>query len=176
MMKTKRFMLALLLATSVYAIPFSAFHSPSSLGIMAQNKQFTLEDLNFGGNNYRNMMPESKYYTWWGDQLVRYDVEECFLVDKNKGTENVLLDTTMVNDIISSYGQDLGKVHHMYNVTFPEAKKTLVYALGQIQAGGIARTGQSAAAQVIIISVPIIIFVLSQSRILETMASSGIKD
>ena len=61
-------------------------------------------------------------------------------------------------------------------VIYSEAKKTLVYALGQIQAGGIARTGQSAAAQVIIISVPIIIFVLSQSRILETMASSGIKD
>ena len=51
-----------------------------------------------------------------------------------------------------------------------------MYALTQIQAGGIARTGQTAAATVIIVSVPIIIFVLSQSRILETMASSGIKD
>ena len=61
-------------------------------------------------------------------------------------------------------------------VIYSEAKKTLVYALGQIQAGGIARTGQVAAAQVIIIAVPIIIFILSQSRILETMASSGIKD
>ena len=61
-------------------------------------------------------------------------------------------------------------------VIYSEAKKTLVYALGQIQAGGIARTGQVAAAQVIITAVPIIIFVLSQSRILETMASSGIKD
>ena len=61
-------------------------------------------------------------------------------------------------------------------VIYSEAKKTLVYALGQIQAGGIARTGQVAAAQVIITSVPIIIFILSQSRILETMASSGIKD
>ena len=61
-------------------------------------------------------------------------------------------------------------------VIYSEAKKTLVYALNQIQAGGIARTGQVAAAQVIIISVPIIIFILSQSRILETMASSGIKD
>ena len=125
MMKTKRFMLALLLASSVYAIPFSAFHSPSSLGIMAQNKQFTLEDLNFGGNNYRNMIPGYKYYTWWGDQLVRNDLDECFLVDKNKGTESVLLDTAMVNDIIRSYGQDIGQVRHMYNVTFPEAKKTL---------------------------------------------------
>ena len=61
-------------------------------------------------------------------------------------------------------------------VIYSEAKKTLVYALTQIQAGGIARTGQMAAAQVIIIAVPIIIFILSQSRILETMASSGIKD
>ena len=61
-------------------------------------------------------------------------------------------------------------------VIYSEAKKTLVYALNQIQAGGIARTGQSAAANVIIVSVPILIFVLSQSRILETMASSGIKD
>ncbi len=61
-------------------------------------------------------------------------------------------------------------------VIYSEAKKTLVYALQQIQAGGIARTGQSAAGQVIVVAVPIIIFVLSQSRILETMASSGIKD
>ena len=61
-------------------------------------------------------------------------------------------------------------------VIYSEAKKTLVYALQQIQAGGIARTGQMAAAQVIIIAVPILIFVFNQSQILETMASSGIKD
>ncbi len=61
-------------------------------------------------------------------------------------------------------------------VIYSEAKKTLVYALTQIQASGIARTGQMAAAQVIIVAVPILIFVFNQSRILETMASSGIKD
>ncbi len=61
-------------------------------------------------------------------------------------------------------------------VIYSEEKKTLVYALQQIQAGGIARTGQVAAANVIIVAVPILIFVFSQSRILETMASSGIKD
>jgi len=61
-------------------------------------------------------------------------------------------------------------------VIYSEAKKTLVYAMNQIQAGGIARTGQMAAAQVIIVAVPILIFIFSQSRILETMASSGIKD
>ena len=61
-------------------------------------------------------------------------------------------------------------------VIYSEAKKPLVYALNQLLAGGVARTGASAAAQVVIISVPILIFILSQSRILETMASSGIKD
>ncbi|MBR2661910.1 MAG: carbohydrate ABC transporter permease [Clostridiales bacterium] len=61
-------------------------------------------------------------------------------------------------------------------IIYSEAKKTLVYALGQIQLGGVARTGQMAAANLIIVSVPILIFVFSQSRILETMASSGIKD
>ena len=61
-------------------------------------------------------------------------------------------------------------------VIYSEAKKTLVYALNQIQAGGIARTGQAAAATVVVMAVPILIFILSQSQILETMSSSGIKD
>ena len=61
-------------------------------------------------------------------------------------------------------------------VIYSEAKKTLVYALQQLQAGGIARTGQAAAVPVVVMAVPICIFVLSQSQILETMASSGIKD
>ncbi|MBR4236773.1 MAG: carbohydrate ABC transporter permease [Clostridia bacterium] len=61
-------------------------------------------------------------------------------------------------------------------VIYSEAKKTLVYALQQIQAGGIARTGQAAAVTVVVMSVPIVIFILSESQILETMASSGIKD
>ena len=59
---------------------------------------------------------------------------------------------------------------------YSEEKKTLVYALQQIQSGGIARTGQAAAVTVVVIVVPILIFVLSESQILETMASSGLKD
>lgn len=59
---------------------------------------------------------------------------------------------------------------------YSEAKKTLVYALQQVQSGGIARTGQAAAVTVIIMIVPITIFVCSESQILETMASSGLKD
>ena len=61
-------------------------------------------------------------------------------------------------------------------VIYSEAQKTLVYALQQIQAGGIARTGQAAAVTVVVMAVPILIFILSQSQILETMATSGLKD
>ena len=59
---------------------------------------------------------------------------------------------------------------------YSEEKKTLVYVLQQIQAGGIARTGQGAAVLVVLMIVPIAIFVFSESQILETMASSGLKD
>ena len=59
---------------------------------------------------------------------------------------------------------------------YTESKKMLRYALDQIQAGGIARTGQASAVIVFTMSVPIIFFIFSQSQIMETMASSGLKD
>ena len=59
---------------------------------------------------------------------------------------------------------------------YSEEKKTLVYALQQVQGGGIARTGQGAAVLVVVMIVPIVIFIFSESQILETMASSGLKD
>ena len=61
-------------------------------------------------------------------------------------------------------------------VIYSEAKKPLVYALQQIQAGGVARAGMAAAVTVIVMLVPISIFIFSQSQILETMASSGLKE
>lgn len=59
---------------------------------------------------------------------------------------------------------------------YSEERKTLVYALQQIQGGGIARTGQGAAVLVVVMIVPILIFIFSESQILETMASSGLKE
>ncbi|MCR5767101.1 MAG: carbohydrate ABC transporter permease [Lachnospiraceae bacterium] len=62
------------------------------------------------------------------------------------------------------------------NVIFSEEKKTLPFAMQQIQGGGIARTGQGAAVLVVLMIVPIALFVFSETQILETMASSGMKD
>ena len=57
-----------------------------------------------------------------------------------------------------------------------EQLKSFNYAIGQITAGGIKRAGASAASQVIMMLVPIRVFVFSQSNIVETMGSSGMKD
>ncbi len=57
-----------------------------------------------------------------------------------------------------------------------EQLKSLNYAIQQITAGGIKRAGASAAATVIMMLVPIFVFVLTQSNIIETMGSSGMKD
>ena len=57
-----------------------------------------------------------------------------------------------------------------------EQLKSFNYAIGQIMAGGIKRAGASAASMVIMMAVPIMVFVISQSNIIETMGSSGMKD
>ena len=57
-----------------------------------------------------------------------------------------------------------------------EQLKSFNYAIGQITAGGIKRAGASAAATVIMMLVPISVFVINQSNIVETMGSSGMKD
>jgi ABC-type glycerol-3-phosphate transport system permease component len=58
---------------------------------------------------------------------------------------------------------------------FTENLKPLSYALGQIVAGGVARTGTAAAVTVIMLVVPISVFIFNQTKMLETMAHSGLK-
>ena len=57
-----------------------------------------------------------------------------------------------------------------------ESLKTLNYALSQIVAGGIARSGATAASTVIMMMVPVAVFVFSQSNVVQTMATSGMKE
>ncbi len=59
---------------------------------------------------------------------------------------------------------------------YSEQLKTFNYAIQQILAGGIVRSGAAAASTVIMMLVPILVFVVTQSNIIETMASSGMKD
>jgi ABC-type glycerol-3-phosphate transport system permease component len=62
------------------------------------------------------------------------------------------------------------------NFIYTEQIKTLPYALGQIISGGVARTGVGAAVTLFVMVVPLVIFIISQSNVMQTMAHSGIKD
>ncbi|MCK9536260.1 MAG: carbohydrate ABC transporter permease [Bacilli bacterium] len=61
------------------------------------------------------------------------------------------------------------------NYIFTENLKPLSYALRQIVAGGVPRTGTAAAVTVIMLIVPITVFIINQSRVLDTMAHTGLK-
>jgi dipeptidyl-peptidase-4 len=86
-------------------------------------KTLTLEDLNFGGNNYAHMTPKNRWTTWWGDQLVRQDMEACYLVNPTTGKEKVLFTLGNLNRWIGA--SDSNKVHSLYYVSFPYADKSL---------------------------------------------------
>ncbi|GHV66657.1 ABC transporter permease [Spirochaetia bacterium] len=62
------------------------------------------------------------------------------------------------------------------NFIYSEQLKTLPYALGQIIQGGIARAGVGAAVTLFVMIVPLVMFILAQSNVLQTMANSGIKE
>ncbi|MDY5940156.1 MAG: carbohydrate ABC transporter permease [Eubacteriales bacterium] len=57
-----------------------------------------------------------------------------------------------------------------------EQLKSFNYAIQQIVSGGIARSGAGCAATVVMMMVPIIVFIICQSNIIETMGASGMKD
>ena len=112
-MTIKQLIVGAMLSTMIFA--------PQS---MSAQKLFTLEDLNYGGNNFHNMVPKNRYTAWWGDQLVRTDAEFCALIDKNTGKETRLFSLDDVNQWVESAGNI--KVHSFYHATFPYPNQPLV--------------------------------------------------
>ena len=102
------------------------------LSMTAQEKQFTLEDLNFGGANYRKMQPQNLWLTWWGDKLVNTDVEECYLVDTKTGKKSLLFTLDQINKWAESDDR-VKYVRHLMNATFPYPDKPIV-AIGNRKA------------------------------------------
>nr|AGS52357.1 binding-protein-dependent transport systems inner membrane component [uncultured bacterium contig00073] len=62
------------------------------------------------------------------------------------------------------------------NFIYSEELKTLPYALSQIIVTGVARAGVGAAVGLFVMIVPLVMFIFAQSNVLQTMASSGIKE
>ncbi len=95
-----------------------------TMPMTAQNKLFTLEDLNFGGTNYGNMQPKNMWLTWWGDQLIQTDVEDCYTIDVKTGQKAKLFTLDDINKWAES--DDVKYVRHLMNATFPYPDKPLV--------------------------------------------------
>ena len=102
----------------------SSVHAQGVVPAQKGDKAFTLEDLNFGGNNYRNMVAKNRWATWWGDQLVRQDIDACYLVNKANGKETKLFSLNEINQWIAPT-KDI-KVRALYNAEFPFAGKSIV--------------------------------------------------
>ena len=62
------------------------------------------------------------------------------------------------------------------NYVYDEELRLLPAVLSQITGSGIARAGEASAVALLLMVPPIVIFVLSQNAVLETMAQSGIKE
>lgn len=75
--------------------------------------------------------------------------------------------------IILTFQQLWGETGGQY--IYSEALKPLPYALDQIVKGGVARQGVGSAVALIMMMVPITVFIINQSQIVETMGTSGIK-
>ena len=95
-----------------------------ALPTLAQ-KQFTLEDLNFGGHNYQNMIPKNRSLKWWGDQLVRLSADTCWTVNPANGKEKVLFTRSQLNKR-AGLTADEQQVNRLSSAAFPYADKPLV--------------------------------------------------
>ena len=61
-------------------------------------------------------------------------------------------------------------------LVYREELKTLPTVLGQVAAAGLARQGVAMAVAVLLMIPPLVVFIIAQSNVLETMATSGMKD
>ena len=93
-----------------------------SMSMIAQDKLFTLEDLNYGGTNYRRMLPKNVYITWWGDQLMYQDAEEGGTIAQDK-SRTALFTLDEVNATLKA---EPSSMHSAYMASYPYAGKSLV--------------------------------------------------
>ena len=114
-MTTKKIFVALVTLLSIMTTTTS----------MAQGqKLLTLEELNFGGVNYRKFVPERLYSTWWGEQLMYQDVEETGMIDMKSGERRKLFSLDDVNPRLDAAISRLDgfkeeKIRTLQYVTFP---------------------------------------------------------
>lgn len=89
-------------------------------------KSFTIDDLIPGGATYTAHVPENIYgLQWWGDVCVKPDIDKVVSVDfANKMKETTLVTLEQFNAALAK--KSLGKVRHLYSVSFPFADKKVM--------------------------------------------------
>lgn len=97
-----------------------------TMNVTAQEKKsFTLEDVMPGGNNYYNLLPQNRYgLQWWGDVCMDADIEEVKTIHPVSGKETTLITLQEVNDLLAA--NQLGKINHFRNASFPYAEKWML--------------------------------------------------
>ena len=108
--------------TNLFRLAVWCFLTALSTMTMAQKKSFTLEDLNFGGKNYRAMQPKNENYGWWGDQLVRIENNTCTILNPAKLTESGTISLSDINGCLDESDQ----VGYLFGAEFPYPDSTLV--------------------------------------------------
>ena len=96
------------------------------LPAMAQ-QQFTLEDLNFGGTNYRNMIPKNRSLVWWGDQLIHFSnrADTCWTVNPSTGKEKLLFTLERLNKRAGL--TDLERITTVTSFPYPDQPLAMAY-------------------------------------------------
>lgn len=90
-------------------------------------KSFTLDDLMWGGKNYWNLQPRPLYTAWWGDCLVKLDVESVTLLFDGRGWTGkpaLLFSASDIKPLITDATDGCGL--SLLYATFPYAGKPLV--------------------------------------------------
>ena len=100
----------------------------TSSPLTAQNQLFTLEDLNFGGMNYRRFLPKNEWHSWWGEQLMYIDAEDGGTID-TKGERKTLFTLEEINKLLEKQGEK-GRIHSAMNLEYPYPDKPVVRLVG----------------------------------------------
>ena len=95
---------------------------PMVINVMAQEmKKLTLEDLIPGGETYR--YAENLYgLQWWGDECIKPDIDTIYTIQPQTGKETMLVTREQINKVLEA--NKLGKLSHLYSVSFPWADKS----------------------------------------------------
>ena len=95
---------------------------PMVINVMAQEmKKLTLEDLIPGGETYR--YAENLYaLQWWEDECIKPGIDTIYTIQPQTGKETMLVTREQINKVLEA--NKLGKLSHLYSVSFPWADKS----------------------------------------------------